>query len=184
MQRKNRWHSQKETIAIADHFSKHSQLRQMPSEMYSAKSARLTALSLCKNTQAILIKYILTETSGALKGNIGHLEGTSGIAGVIKAILVLEKAIIPPNANLENVNVKIDEEYLKIKVKTKFYFIIVLLTNVYGKSFLAKPRPGRLLGCVGRPLIPLDLEARTAMSCSTTRSIFWPITDFLRITTR
>lgn len=53
---------------------------------------------------------------GAAKSNIGHLEGASGIAGVIKAILVLEKGIIPPNTNFEKVNPKIDMEFLRIKV--------------------------------------------------------------------
>ncbi|KAI0485236.1 lovastatin nonaketide synthase [Xylariaceae sp. FL0804] len=33
---------------------------------------------------------------GAVKSNIGHLEGCSGLAGVIKTVLVLEQGIIPP----------------------------------------------------------------------------------------
>lgn len=53
---------------------------------------------------------------GALKSNLGHLEGASGIAGVIKALLVLEKGIIPPNTNFEKVNPKIDTEFLRIQV--------------------------------------------------------------------
>lgn len=53
---------------------------------------------------------------GAVKSNIGHLEGASGIAGVIKSILVLENAIIPPNADLQNVNARIDEDFLRIKL--------------------------------------------------------------------
>ena len=53
---------------------------------------------------------------GAVKSNIGHLEGCSGIASVIKTILVLEKGIIPPNTNFERANPKIDIEFLKIKV--------------------------------------------------------------------
>lgn len=53
---------------------------------------------------------------GAVKSNIGHLEGCSGIAAVIKSILVLEKGIIPPNSNFEQTNPKIDTEFLRIKV--------------------------------------------------------------------
>lgn len=41
---------------------------------------------------------------GALKSNLGHSEGASGVAGVIKAILALEKGIIPPNVYPERVN--------------------------------------------------------------------------------
>lgn len=44
---------------------------------------------------------------GAVKSNIGHTEGASGLAGLIKTVLILEKAIIPPNALFEKVNPKI-----------------------------------------------------------------------------
>ena len=44
---------------------------------------------------------------GAVKSNIGHTEGASGLAGLIKTILILEKAIIPPNALFEKENPKI-----------------------------------------------------------------------------
>ncbi|KAF2183646.1 hypothetical protein K469DRAFT_710445 [Zopfia rhizophila CBS 207.26] len=44
---------------------------------------------------------------GALKSNIGHLEGASGIAGVIKTILVLESGIIPPNVWPKDLNPQI-----------------------------------------------------------------------------
>lgn len=47
---------------------------------------------------------------GAVKANIGHLEGCSGLAGVIKTILVLEKGFIPPIAGLNTLNKKIRPE--------------------------------------------------------------------------
>ena len=59
---------------------------------------------------------LLTFSSGAVKSNIGHVEGASGLASVIKTLLILEKGLIPPNANFERINPKIDEEALKIKV--------------------------------------------------------------------
>lgn len=41
---------------------------------------------------------------GATKSNIGHLEAASVFAVLIKTVLVLEKGIIPPNANFEKVS--------------------------------------------------------------------------------
>lgn len=61
--------------------------------------------------------------SGALKSNIGHLEGASGIAGVIKTILALERAVIPPNANFRRINPRIDAELLHIKVSKSSIYV-------------------------------------------------------------
>ena len=41
---------------------------------------------------------------GAVKSNIGHLEGAAGVAGLIKAILALHHEVIPPNVNFETLN--------------------------------------------------------------------------------
>lgn len=51
-----------------------------------------------------------------MKSNIGHLEGASALAGIIKAVLVLEKGVIPPNANFEKLNPKINDKSLGLKV--------------------------------------------------------------------
>lgn len=45
---------------------------------------------------------------GTIKPNIGHLESASGLAGFIKAVLMLEKGMIPPNLNLETVKSTLD----------------------------------------------------------------------------
>jgi acyl transferase domain-containing protein/NADPH:quinone reductase-like Zn-dependent oxidoreductase len=57
--------------------------------------------------------------SGALKSNIGHLEGASGIAGLIKTVLVLEKGIIPPNTNFEKLNPRIRADLLNLEFPTE-----------------------------------------------------------------
>ncbi|KAK4892946.1 hypothetical protein LTR27_008674 [Elasticomyces elasticus] len=44
---------------------------------------------------------------GSVKANLGHLEGASGIASLIKVILMLEKGIIPKLANLEQLHPRI-----------------------------------------------------------------------------
>ncbi|KAK5987499.1 Hybrid PKS-NRPS synthetase pynA [Cladobotryum mycophilum] len=56
---------------------------------------------------------------GSVKTNIGHLEGASGLAGVIKTTLALQKGIIPPNMHFKTPNPKIDFENWKIAVPTK-----------------------------------------------------------------
>jgi acyl transferase domain-containing protein len=43
-------------------------------------------------------------TLGAVKANIGHLEGAAGVAGLIKAVLVLRHRWLPPVANLTEPN--------------------------------------------------------------------------------
>lgn len=51
-----------------------------------------------------------------MKSNIGHLEGASGIAAIIKSVLVLEKGIIAPNANFEKLNPQIDGDSMNLRV--------------------------------------------------------------------
>ncbi|KAI4105286.1 MAG: hypothetical protein L6R37_002834 [Teloschistes peruensis] len=56
---------------------------------------------------------------GSVKTNIGHLEGASGIAGIIKATLALEHKTIPPNMHFQSPNPEIDFENWKINVPTR-----------------------------------------------------------------
>ena len=56
---------------------------------------------------------------GSIKSNIGHLESASGLAGLIKAILVLEKGVIPPNVNLERLKKGLSFEKGKLRVSVQ-----------------------------------------------------------------
>jgi len=53
---------------------------------------------------------------GSIKGNIGHTEGAAGLAGLIKAVLMLEHGAIPPQANYEKGNPDIPLEEWNLTV--------------------------------------------------------------------
>ena len=55
---------------------------------------------------------------GALKSNIGHLEGAAGIAGLLKSVFVLERGVIPPNCWFEKPNPKIPVDEWSFKFPT------------------------------------------------------------------
>jgi acyl transferase domain-containing protein/NADPH:quinone reductase-like Zn-dependent oxidoreductase/NADP-dependent 3-hydroxy acid dehydrogenase YdfG/acyl carrier protein len=51
---------------------------------------------------------------GSVKTNIGHLEAAAGVAGVIKAALVLHHQTVPPNLHFETPNPEIDFSGLQV----------------------------------------------------------------------
>ena len=53
---------------------------------------------------------------GAVKTNIGHSEAASGLSAVIKAILTVERGIIPPTKGVANPNPAIDWDNWKVQV--------------------------------------------------------------------
>ncbi len=79
-----------------------------------------------KETQAVTELFCKHRTStnpliiGSVKTNIGHLEGSAGVAGVIKGVLVVERGFIPKHLNFVAPNPKIDFEKMKLKVHFPF----------------------------------------------------------------
>lgn len=91
---------------------------------------------------------------GSAKTNIGHLEPASGIAGLLKAMLVLERRLVPPTLHQRTPNPRIDFGALNIRIPTEAETLAALDAPVAGvNSFgfggtnacvlLAPPPPAR-----------------------------------------
>ena len=87
---------------------------------------------------------------GAVKPNIGHLGGASGMAGLIKAILILERGIIPKNVLFEKANPAIPVEEWKLKVQFTHLCLVALsliaLQVPSGNNTLAYTRSPKSIG--------------------------------------
>ena len=56
---------------------------------------------------------------GSLKSNVGHLDAAAGVAGLIKTVLALEHAQIPPSLHFEKINPHIEIENSPFYVNSK-----------------------------------------------------------------
>jgi acyl transferase domain-containing protein/acyl carrier protein len=56
---------------------------------------------------------------GSAKANLGHTEGAAGVAGVIKAVLSLQHAAIPPLALFERLNPHVTLEGTRFRIPTR-----------------------------------------------------------------
>lgn len=75
------------------------------------------------------MKLSLRKASGSVKSNIGHLEGCSGLAGILKSIMMLEKGIIPPSALFEKISPKINARIYNVEVRRWACCVIYSLVN-------------------------------------------------------
>ena len=56
---------------------------------------------------------------GSVKTNIGHLEAAAGIAGLVKAILTVNRGVIPPHLNMSSPNPLVAWDELPVRVATE-----------------------------------------------------------------
>ncbi|MCG9076298.1 type I polyketide synthase [Laribacter hongkongensis] len=57
---------------------------------------------------------------GSVKANLGHMEAASGMAGLVKAILALQRRALPPQLHLETPNPNIDFVGLNLQPITEY----------------------------------------------------------------
>ncbi|MGA7181517.1 MAG: SDR family NAD(P)-dependent oxidoreductase [Thiobacillaceae bacterium] len=111
---------------------------------------------------------------GSVKTNLGHLEAASGMAGLVKAILVLKNRALPPSLHMETPNPRIDFSGLNLDVVTGYRLLqkagrnnLVVGVNSFGFGganahvLLEEFRPPRRSGRQVEPANPpLFLSAR------------------------
>lgn len=56
---------------------------------------------------------------GSIKSNIGHLEAGAGVMGFIKALMIIQRGVIPPQANLNTPNKKINWKKSMLRIATE-----------------------------------------------------------------
>ncbi|XWW94239.1 hypothetical protein V2A60_002182 [Cordyceps javanica] len=71
---------------------------------------------------------------GSIKANIGHTESAAGLAGLIKAVLMLEHGIIPPQANYEtpNPDLHLEERGLRVPIQLERRTLRRISVNSFG----------------------------------------------------
>jgi acyl transferase domain-containing protein/NADPH:quinone reductase-like Zn-dependent oxidoreductase/NAD(P)-dependent dehydrogenase (short-subunit alcohol dehydrogenase family)/acyl carrier protein len=113
---------------------------------------------------------------GSVKTNIGHLEPASGMAGLLKAALSLERAAIPPTLHCEMPNPSIPFEELNLRLVREVEPLTVERGRPYAgvNSFgfggtnahvvVAKPPRQEKASCSLIPVPPLVISAATETS--------------------
>lgn len=56
---------------------------------------------------------------GAVKTNLGHTEAASGMAGLLKALQVVQRGVVPPNLHFQSPNPKVPWEKMALSVPTE-----------------------------------------------------------------
>lgn len=58
---------------------------------------------------------------GSIKTVVGHTEGTAGLAGILKASLAVQNALIPPNLHFQQLNASIAPFYNNLQIPTSAF---------------------------------------------------------------
>lgn len=112
---------------------------------------------------------------GSVKANLGHLEPASGMAGLVKALLVLKNRAVPPALHLHTPNPNIDFRGLNLELVTDYKELaksgdgsLVAGVNSFGFGganahilLRSSPRPGVQNSASNELSPPLFLSART-----------------------
>jgi acyl transferase domain-containing protein/NADPH:quinone reductase-like Zn-dependent oxidoreductase/acyl carrier protein/NADP-dependent 3-hydroxy acid dehydrogenase YdfG/SAM-dependent methyltransferase len=112
---------------------------------------------------------------GSIKSNLGHLEPASGMAGLVKTLLMLKHRALPPTLHFETPNPQIDFRTLNLQVVTEYLHLPksprrlpVMGVNSFGfgganahallRAYAPRPRRER---SPDAPVPPLFLSARS-----------------------
>src|SRR5262252_2455631 len=113
---------------------------------------------------------------GSVKTNIGHLEPASGMAGLLKTALALERKLVPPTLHCETPNPNIPFDALNLRLVRQVEPLVAGCERPYAgvNSFgfggtnahavLGKPPPQEEASFAPEPLPPLVISARTEAS--------------------
>ena len=108
---------------------------------------------------------------GSIKSNIGHLETASGVAGLIRVILMMQHGIIPPQRNFQKLNphIKLDKSSLRITTEPLEWTGLAdhrRLAGVSGFGF-----GGRMPTSLLRPIARQNRFSRKLLNPSSVRCI-------------
>lgn len=94
-------------------------------EAYGAASKRLDAHELNGLSKALLKHRSNPLLIGSIKSNLGHTEGASCMVSLTKALMALDRGIIPPNINYSEPNPEVPDLVsgkMKVRHSNKYQF--------------------------------------------------------------
>ncbi|WP_051328763.1 type I polyketide synthase [Geminicoccus roseus] len=115
---------------------------------------------------------------GSVKGNIGHAEAAAGVAGLIKAVLMVEQGAVPPSLHFTRLNPHIELDGADLRVPTRLERQPLQAVGVSSFGFSGTnahvlvtkaPAPAAAPDVPARPVAVLPLAARSESQLETLR---------------